>query len=305
MKPTLFLQPRTGFCSRLLVLNEAYQVAKECNADLVIIWKQTEDCNCDYYDAFDKEQFQDISCKVYQTFEAKDFWGREKEALREKKWKEFFSNIGLVSNWVRSVILLRAYRNKQGQFFPYDKRDRKCQAQDYEEIKKVLKSGRNCYCMAYEGLSGYEAPGFYELSAVRFSQKAIKEAEDILEGHRDYVAVHIRRTDHAVAIANSHTEDFVECMKREIEKDNSVHFFLATDDKTEEDTMLRLFGDRITVQKNKDLRRSSKQGMHDSIIDCLCLSMCKYILGSQRSIFSKVSSELNNIPLYIVNEERK
>lgn len=153
--------------------------------------------------------------------------------------------------------------------------------------------------MAYEGLSGYEAEGFYDLSAIRFSESAIKEAETIVK-HQSYVGVHIRRTDHVVAIANSHTEDFVERMNQEIEKNSQVKFFLATDDSREEERITGIFGDRISVQRNRDLRRSSKQGMHNSIIDCLCLSRAQYILGSQRSIFSKVSAELNKIPLYIV-----
>lgn len=304
MHTTLCLQPRTGFCSRLLVLNEAYQVAKECSARLVIIWKQTEDCNCDYFDAFSRKQFQDISCKVYQTFEAKDFFIRQKEAIKEKNGREFWKNIALIPNWIYSVIMLRIYRKKTPQFFPYNKRDRKCQAEDYEKIKQCLKSGKSCYCMAYEGLSGYEAEDFYNLSSIQFSDNVIKEAEAIVQT-QSYVGVHIRRTDHVVAIANSHTEDFVERMKQEIEKDSQVKFFLATDDAKEEERIIGIFGNKVFVQKNRDLRRSSKQGMHNSIIDCLCLSRAKYILGSQRSIFSKVSAELNNILLYIVNGQNE
>ena len=304
MRTILYVQPRTGFCSRLLVLNEAYQVAKECGARLVIIWKQTGDCNCDYYDAFSKKQFRDIVCRVHQTFEVRDFIGRQKDAAHNREWAEYWKNILMIRNWIYSAIMLRVYRKKKNQFFPYDKRDRKCQAQDYENIKRCLKSGKSCYCMAYEGLSGYEAEGFYDLSAIRFSEASVKEAEAIVQ-NQPYVGVHIRRTDHVVAIANSHTEDFVNRMKQEIEKDSQVQFFLATDDSKEEERMLQLFGDKIFVQKDRDLRRSSKKGMHNSIIDCLCLSRAQYILGSQRSIFSKVSAELNKIPLYIVNGQNQ
>lgn len=290
---TLYIQPRTGFCSRLLVLNEAYQVAKETGSRLVIIWKQTEDCNLDYYDTFDKKQFADIDCKVVQTYELKDF-GRRLFS------REIFKTIVEIPAWIYSTVMLRKYRTKKEQFFPYDKRDRECQAEDYHKIVEKLKSGDNIYCMAYEGLSGYQAEGFYDLTAISFSDKVIREAKSIV-GDEPYISVHIRRTDHWVAIENSHTEDFEIKMDREIETNSNVRFFLATDDMEEEKRMIARYGDRIIVQKDKDLSRASKKGMHDSIIDLLCLSYGRKVIGSQRSIFSKVSAELNNIPLDIAN----
>lgn len=290
---TLYLQPRTGFCSRLLVLNEAYQVAKETKSKLVIIWKQTSDCNLDYYDTFSKTQFSDIDCKIVQTYELKDFGKRILS-------REVFKTIIEIPAWIFSTITIRRYRKKKEQFFPYDKRDRNCQAEDYHRIIEALKAGNSVYCMAYEGLSGYQAEGFYDLSAISFSDKVVSEAKAIV-GNEPYVSVHIRRTDHWVAIENSHTEDFELKMDNEIANNPNVRFFLATDDYEEENRIISRYGDRIVVQKNKDLSRASKKGMHDSIIDLLCLANGQKVIGSQRSIFSKVSAELNNIPLDIAN----
>lgn len=299
MKPTLYLQPRTGFCSRMLVLNEAYLMAKECNARLVIIWKQTADCNCEYYMAFDKSQFSDIDCQVWQTFEMSDFKGY----LKKGQMSSVFHCLGQVVPWIKSVTLRRKYEKLKGQFYPYEERDRSVQAGYAKQMEATLKEGKDVYCMAYEGLTGYEGENFYNLEAIKIGQGVIEEAKAIT-GEQEYVSVHIRRTDHVVAIANSKTDDFVEKMQEELDRNPDTRFFLATDDMTEEERIISIFGDRIIVQKNKDLRRSSLEGMHCSLIDLMCLAGGKYVIGSQRSIFSKVSAQLNNIPLYIANEAK-
>lgn len=303
MKRKLIIQPHTGFCSRILAINEAYQLAKQYNYQLNIIWKQTEDCNCDYWDAFDKKQFSDISCKVYQTFECKDLLGREIDNLKKANFREMFKDVFMIADWIYSIVTYRIYKGRKGLFFPYDRRDRKYHAEDYEDIKKCLQKGENCYAMPYEGMSGYSNPGMYDLSAICFAKAALDETEKILKGNENIIGVHIRRTDHVAAIAGSKTEDFIARMNKVLKDNPDTVFYLATDDFDEEKRIKEVFGSRIITQKNKDLSRASKAGMHTSLIDLLCLSRTKYILGSKRSVFSKVSAELNNIPLYIVEKE--
>lgn len=283
----------------MLVLNEAYLMAKEYNARLVIIWKQTGDCNCEYYMAFDKSQFSDIDCQVWQTFEMSDL----KRYLRSGDIKSVVHCIGQLVPWIRSVTLRRKYEKLEGQFYPYEERDRSIQAGYAKQMEAKLKEGRDVYCMAYEGLTGYEGENFYNLEAIKIAQGVIDEAKAITGGE-EYISVHIRRTDHVVSIANSKTDDFVEKMQEELNQNPDTRFFLATDDLTEEERIISIFGDKIIVQKNKDLRRSSKEGMHCSLIDLMCLAGGKCVIGSQRSIFSKVSARLNDIPLYIANEAK-
>lgn len=113
------------------------------------------------------------------------------------------------------------------------------------------------------------------------------------------IGVHIRRTDHDVAIKNSKTDSFIYKMKQCIAERPQICFFVATDDIQEEKNLCEVFGDRIIVQKNKVWGRDSKEGMISGLIDCLCLSRCEYILGSSTSVFSSFAAEYGDKKLII------
>ena len=55
------------------------------------------------------------------------------------------------------------------------------------------------------------------------------------------VGVHIRRTDNAVSMGKSTTEQFIAEMRKELEEHPESRFFLATDDQGEEDLLRREF----------------------------------------------------------------
>ncbi len=44
--------------------------------------------------------------------------------------------------------------------------------------------------------------------------------------------------------------------------------------------------------------QSLHEGGYSAIVDCLCLSMCNYILGSTTSVFSRFAAEYGEIRLY-------
>lgn len=92
-------------------------------------------------------------------------------------------------------------------------------------------------------------------------------------------------------------------MKEILKKAPETDFFLATDDRHEEERLKEIFGDRIITQKGKVWGRDTVGGMKAGIIDCLCLSSCDYILGSYTSVFSSFSAAYSDKQLIICGKD--
>ena len=120
----------------------------------------------------------------------------------------------------------------------------------------------------------------------------------------DMVSVHIRRTDQINSIAYSKTENFIDLMKKEIDANPDVKFFLATDDKEEEAMLRKTFPGKIVSNENRTLRRDSLDGMYDALLDLFCLAACKKIIGSYCSSFTDTAASLGNIPKLIAGVDK-
>lgn len=84
----------------------------------------------------------------------------------------------------------------------------------------------------------------------------IERAKSILGEAKDFIGIHIRRTDNEKSIHNSPTELFVRKMNSALKERSHVSFFLATDSKEEEEKLRSQFTDSIISQNNKDLSRA-------------------------------------------------
>lgn len=110
------------------------------------------------------------------------------------------------------------------------------------------------------------------------------------------IGVHIRRTDNKEAIRLSPLEKFYSRMENEITKDTNVKFYVATDDDTVKQDMIRRFPQRIITQFEKS-ERDSLEGMEFAVNDLFCLSKTRKIIGSLYSSYSQIASELGGIPI--------
>lgn len=117
------------------------------------------------------------------------------------------------------------------------------------------------------------------------------------------VGVHVRRTDHTEAIANSPLALFAERMKKELETAADTSFFVATDDKEVRRELKELLPDAKLIFPQSDvIDRDSKEGIEEAFIEMLALSKCRKILGSYNSTFSLLPSYIGNIPLETVHK---
>lgn len=290
---------------------------------LNIIWPVSPECNIRFYDVFAEDIFQDISHKVIE--------------IRVAKMPEFLKNSGGIKSAIQSgkPVLAARVAVMKAKWFLRKKaeeiRDKFLRSgkiyYEYEPPKAIgwhgteyqsyirsvwnkLKADTEVnreekYIHAYCGIIKDEEETIdYSsmLSPILFKKEYWNEVEDILGRKSGYVGVHIRRTDHKRAISNSCTDVFLKKMKAILDEAPETRFFLATDDRHEEERLKEVFGSRIVVQKGKTWGRDTAEGMKTGIIDCLCLSVCDYILGSYTSVFSWFSAAYFGKKLIICGE---
>ena len=85
-----------------------------------------------------------------------------------------------------------------------------------------------------------------------------------------------------------------------------TYFYVTTDDVTAIEELKQHFpAEKLIVYEDKVLDRDSKTGIRDALVDMLCLSKCRKILGSYQSTFSLIPSIMGQAELeYCVKTEK-
>ena len=280
----------SGLTSRIYVIADAYDMASKFGQELVIIWRKTADCDCSYKMVFSDNQFSNVKCKVYECNQFDFKFSNLKSEFSFRNLAISLREIGIrLVYFIKHTFVYHLYRSKCSIY-------KNSYVDNNELFDQQKAKGCNCFFEAYNCITGTG-----KVDNIRFRNQYESIAKKIVGSFVEHcVGVHIRRTDHGPAKAASTTEKFIIRMKKEIENDPEAAFFLATDDWNEQKRMIEIFGKRIITQPDKVLERSSKKGIESSIIDIICLSKTRYILGSSCSIFSKFAADYGNIQLYIV-----
>lgn len=123
------------------------------------------------------------------------------------------------------------------------------------------------------------------------------------------IGLHLRRGDAFQTrcrnlYMRSSDSAFVKAIEENIERDNDVSFFLATDCQETQFMLQSRFGKRIITNERKRFVKSElgkpKQNQSDAVIDLWLLSRTARILGTNRSSFSRLASIRGNIELKFV-----
>jgi hypothetical protein len=115
------------------------------------------------------------------------------------------------------------------------------------------------------------------------------------------VGFHIRRTDHKDAIRQSPDHLFVQEAERVI--DSGKRIFLATDNLSTEQMMVRRFGPSVVIHPPRKVLASrwprpqfDALALEDDLLDLFLLVRTEYIVGCQQSSFSALAMALNGSP---------
>ncbi|MCM1425522.1 MAG: hypothetical protein NC118_02850 [Eubacterium sp.] len=312
----------SGITSRCITLAHAYYMVKyrKIGKKLTIIWPVSKECKIGYYDVFSDEQFKDIHCKVIEwrrgaiisekeeQFISK---GGAKYYLAEKNiWGAFLAlyiEIKLVGSNLLYQTVTKWFKWRKA-YYDYTPPKEigwggaaysNYIEQVWQNIKKGIVCGKDMFVNAGSGIIRDETQAEIGLDCIKFRIEYWNKVRSVLKDNKNIVGVHIRRTDHNVAIAESKTEDFIRYMDNIVKEDGTVSFFLATDDKQEENRLKQIYGSKIITVDEKVWGRDSREGMKAGIVDVLCLSQCIYMLGSYTSVFSRFASEYGKCDLIV------
>lgn len=79
-------------------------------------------------------------------------------------------------------------------------------------------------------------------------------------------------------------------------------FYLATDDPAEEALLRATFPGHILSNQNRCLRRDTKEGIEDALLDLYCLASTQKIIGSYFSSFTDIAADMHKIPKIIAGQ---
>lgn len=314
----MWVEVYSGLTSRCITLAEAYYLMKTGRGgqSLTVVWPITGECGIHFYEVFSQDIFSDINFRIVEV-----------------KWDEIDTNGGVFrtlknGDIVKAFYILCAkinsklkktlFRIKIGSlrwgktYYDYnpprdilDVREKYLQYMEntWLSLKKDLSKNFTGYVHAFCGMIKEEEQKAVDYSVIKFKSEYCNIVDDVLGSGKEYIGIHIRRTDHTTAIKSSSTEMFIQKIDKILAENREIFFFLATDDKNEEKKLQQLYGDKVIVQRQKKWGRTSTGEMQSGIIDLLCLSSCKYILGSNTSVFSYFSARYSGKELIICKNE--
>lgn len=273
----IIIEPCAGLGNRLLGLGSAYAVAKKLNRELIVVWKREVGCNARAKDLFALPQ------QVIEISE--NGWKREPLAQ-------------LKSNQIK-----KKYRGMATRFLECDAVERIKAEGGYEELLSVIAREEVIYIKSFGPLCALDASCYTFLKPSAEMEAKGAPLFGQLDSHT--VGVHVRRTDHTEAIANSPLALFAERMKAELCADAETSFFVATDDVRVKEELKELLPEaKLLFHQSGIIDRNSREGIEDAFIEMLALARCRKILGSYNSTFSLLPSYIGNIPLEVVKKEK-
>jgi hypothetical protein len=285
----LTIEPMGGLCNRMRAIDGAVALASQLSQPIKLIW------NCD----------PDLGCSLERLFVSPP----EISLIEERQsnlcvphWEGVWKSFGRWNDIMKELVSSNSLNSKN-----YDHSTPLVLFQ--REIEILLKAGydfhelarkRSVHFKTWERLHQLRS----NIELFRPVPRLAETIRNITEHFDNCVGVHIRRTDHKHAILHSTTSLFIERLNQEVCLNPKVRFFLATDDKTEEDLLRNHYPERIISFQKRSLERRTPEAIEDAVIDLFCLSNTKKILGSLGSSFSLMASEIHGAPLELVYAER-
>lgn len=265
----IIIEPCAGLGNRLLAMTSAYELSRKLGKELVVVWKKEVGCAIRSGDLFE------MNVPVID--------------ISEMGWKN-----GVWDN-LNSNRLKKKYRGMADRFLECDEIADAKSAGGFEKVKLMVAQEPVSYIKSYTNLCEITAESF---SFLKPGKEVLERGSRVFERISDKtVGVHIRRTDHVDAIKNSPLALFVEKMKAESEK-QETDFYVTTDDASAIEELKQYFpAEKLIVYEEKVLDRDSKTGIQDALVDMLCLSKCRKILGSYQSTFSLIPSIMGSTEL--------
>jgi len=258
----LIIQPSGGLCNRMRVINSAWELAKRRKEKLIVLWYLCPELNCPFEALFQPTE----EIRVINIRSLKD----PRKLFYQLTARQRFGNEDILKHKTDGVL--------------------------HEDFYKSLKNP--VYIFTWEHF--YPSVDYHFYIPTEPLQKRM-DSFTARFGKR-CVGVHIRRTDNAVSMGKSTTEQFLSLMQAELDAHPETLFFLATDDKKEEALLREVFPGKILSNENRSLDRNSVEGIHDALLDLYCLAATKKLIGSYWSSFTDIAADMHGIEKVIAGD---
>ena len=246
------------------VINSAYELSRRRHEKLIVLWYLCPELNCAFEELFQPLQDPDVKLiNIRSLYDPRKLWYQLTASQR-------FGNEDILQNKTDGTL--------------------------HEDFFQKLK--QRVYIFTWEHFYPVHDYHFYVPTA------ALRKRIDSFTGQfaPRCTGVHIRRTDNAVSMGKSTTEQFIREMERELTAHPEGRFFLATDDASEEALLRSRFPDKIISNQNRTIDRNSVAGMHDALLDLYCLAATDKIIGSYWSSFTDIAADMRGIEKVIAGE---
>lgn len=281
MRNEFWVEPLAGLGNRMQVLASAYFLSQKYQKRLCILWNNDGDLAADFEDIF--EAVPDV-----RVVKATTDGYHAKPLLRLK------------SEWLRRRLLSKSSFAAEINKWP----DEMSMEELFSVIDEGVRNAENVYVRSWKYFTPVYESHEITLNFLKPSKKVRLRGKAVFDRiEENTVGVHIRRTDHEMAIAESPNEAFFREMEKELERDGSCRFFVATDDREAEREVLSRFGEKVFFKDDKSWGRKHRDGMLDACVDLWALSKCGKILGSKGSTFGEIAAKMGNSRLEIVTKE--
>jgi hypothetical protein len=261
----IVFEPLAGLCNRMRSLDSALHLADQLDRKLHVIWDRNKELNCRLEELF--EMPQGIA-SIDQP------------------------SMGRYGRQFRWALYTCTYPINFGQKRVKQWIDEK---RDFAALGKFSRIAMATWEEFYPRRHPYRA----------FAPIARLQSQIERYGRDEMVAVHIRRSDHRIAITESPTERFIELMQLEIDADRRTNFFLATDSPEVESQLLQRFPKRIVTHAKSSLARNQKCAIEDALVDLYVLSNCRKLIGSRWSSFTNTAAAIRGIEKIVAVREGK
>jgi len=269
----LELIPTGGLCNKMRAIDSAVSFCSTYDIPLKVYWIRDEILiNC---------QFQDLFSPIpnLNLIEMDDLPFK----LRKGEWGNLF-----IPN------LLRIMPNAGTIFKRFEIKDFNNRGGDFKE----LYDKHDQHLVFFSFSRFFDSEKEYEIfKPLPLIQEMVKNETRIFD--ENTIGIHIRRTDHRVAIKNSPIELFEEKIDEEIARNKATNFYLASDCSDTKKHLVDKYGDIITTNFEAS-DRASLEGMYKAMIELYSLAATSKVYGSWGSSFSGTACSLGGIELIYV-----
>jgi len=261
--------PQGGLCNRMRSIDAAIGLSVVANTELVIQWHKDPGLNAEFDELFK------IPDKIHKlvTINYNGFLAQLRKSVRKRLYRVTFDQYFSEKDLMQFIV-------KGG------------------DLVKLANQKSICITACNRFL---DVKPYYEHLEV--NSETLNIAKSVIPDPSGIIGVHLRRTDHKVAIARSPLVLFVKAMKQEVQNDNKVRFFVATDSIDTENELTSIFPGRIIVHKKSTYNRANVSAIRDALIDLNCLSRTSKIIGSYSSSFSEEAANIGGVDLVVMDND--